>query len=127
MKIHEWKEDLPEQCPPLTAIEVENFICYRAVNGNPATPKDFFSQRRLSPKAAFKNVTECVARACSVFTSIESLKERTLRLPKFKNALVAELCLQPKYGVVEQGVNDHCSWWVDTAFSPERDAKIINV
>ena len=23
MKIHEWKEDLPEQCPPLTAIEVE--------------------------------------------------------------------------------------------------------
>ena len=127
MKIHEWKEDLPEQCPPLTAIEVENFICYRAVNGNPATPKDFFSQRRLSPKAAFKNVTECVTRACSVFTSIESLKERTLRLPKFKNALVDELCLQPKDGVVEIGRNGHCSWWVDTAFSPERDAKIINV
>ena len=127
MKPHEWKEDLPEQCPPLTAVEVENFICYRAVNGNPATPKDFFSQRRLSPKAAFKNVTECVARACSVFTSIESLKERTLRLPKFKNALVAELCLQPKDGVMEKGDNGHCSWWVDTAFSPANDAIIINV
>jgi hypothetical protein len=123
---HNWEEELPEQCPPLTAVEVENFICYRAVNGNPATPRDFFSQRRLSPNAVF-NASECVARACSVFTTIESLKARTLRLPKFKNALVAELCLQPKDGVVEQGANGHCSWWIDVAFSPEKDAKIINV
>ena len=123
---HNWEEELPEQCPPLTAVEVKDFICYRAVNGNPATPEDFFSQRRLSPMGVF-NASECVAHACSVFTTIESLKARTLLQPRFRNALVAELCLQPKDGVVKIGRNEHCSWWVDTAFSPEKDAKIINV
>lgn len=122
---HNWEEELPEQCPPLTAVEVKDFICYRAVNGNPATPEDFFSQRRLSPKAVYKGVTECVTRSCSVFTTIERLKAKTLH-PKFRNALVAELRLQPKDGVVEIGRNGHCSWWVDVAFSPEKDAIIIS-
>lgn len=95
----EWFEALPEQCPPTDAAQCKGYY-YRIANGNPATTEDFFSQRKLQLDKVFKGfgIDECIARAISLFSTKEEA-ERRLKLPKFKNASIVIVKLEPKWKI----------------------------
>ena len=108
----EWFEALPEQCPPTDAAQCKGYY-YRIANGNPATTEDSFSQRKLQPDKVFKGfgIDECIARAISLFSTKEEA-ERRLKLPKFKNASIVIVKLEPKDGMIKKTFGiAHYSWW----------------
>ena len=103
----EWFEALPEQCPPTDAAQCKGYYY------NPATTEDFFSQRKLQPDKVFKGfgIDECIARAISLFSTKEEA-ERRLKLPKFKNASIVIVKLEPKDGMIKKTFGiAHYSWW----------------
>lgn len=121
----EWFENLPQYCPPSDANPC-NGTYYRIANGDPATSKDFFSQRKLQPEKVFKGqgINECITRAISVFAEIEDARKR-LRLPKFRNAVIARVELEAKDGLIKKTFRDsHYSWWRSKDFNVEQ-AKIV--
>ena len=122
-----WYEQLPELCPPVDAVPCEGTY-YRIAKGNPASNGDFFSQRKLQPNKVFTGlgVDECVARSISLFSDINDAIRR-LKLPKFRNAQIAAVTLEPKDGVIKKTFSDsHYSWWRSTNFEVSQ-AKIEKV
>ena len=108
----DWYEQLPPLCPPSDAVPCSGTY-YRISKGNPATDKDFFSQRKLQPNRVFTGlgVDECIARSISLFSELNDATRR-LKLPKFRSANIAEITLQPKDGVMKKTFSDsHYSWW----------------
>ncbi|MBO4827732.1 MAG: hypothetical protein J5506_10970 [Prevotella sp.] len=113
----DWYEQLPPLCPPTDAVQCGGTF-YRIAKGNPAKDVDFFSQRKMQPNKVFTNlgIDECIARSISLFSEVNDAVRR-LRLPKFRNAKVAEVVLQPKDGMMKKTFSDsHYSWWRSTAF-----------
>ena len=122
-----WYEQLPELCPPVDAVPCEGTY-YRIAKGNPASNGDFFSQRKLQPNKVFTGlgVDECIARSISLFSDINDAIRR-LKLPKFRNAQIAAVTLEPKDGVMKKTFSDsHYSWWRSTNFEVSQ-AKIEKV
>lgn len=120
---HDWYEELPDACPPIDSQNC-NGIFYRIANGNPASDKDFFSQRCLQPNKVFEGIDECIVRSLSVFDCIEET-ERRLKLPKFRNAHIVEVNLSPDDGKIKKTFgNAHFSWWRTKFFNPLK-AKMI--
>jgi hypothetical protein len=122
-----WYEQLPELCPPVDAVPCEGTY-YRIAKGNPANDGDFFSQRKLQPNKVFTGlgVDECIARSISLFSDINDATRR-LKLPKFRNAQIAGVTLEPKDGVMKKTFSDsHYSWWRSTNFEVSQ-AKIEKV
>ena len=122
-----WYEQLPELCPPVDAVPCEGTY-YRIAKGNPASNGDFFSQRKLQPNKVFTGlgVDECIARSISLFSDINDATRR-LKLPKFRNAQIAGVTLEPKDGVMKKTFSDsHYSWWRSTNFEVSQ-AKIEKV
>ena len=122
-----WYEQLPELCPPVDAVPCEGTY-YRIAKGNPASNGDFFSQRKLQPNKVFTGlgVDECVARSISLFSDINDAIRR-LKLPKFRNAQIAAVTLEPKDGVMKKTFSDsHYLWWRSTNFEVSQ-AKIEKV
>ena len=120
-----WYEQLPPLCPPSDAILCSGRF-YRIAKGSPANNADFFSQRKLQPDKVFVGlgIDECIARSISLF-AIKSDAVRRLRLPKFRNACIAEVVLQPKDGVMKKTFADsHYSWWRSVDFEVSQ-AKIF--
>lgn len=121
----EWFEELPKECPPADSQEC-NGVYYRVACGNPATSADFFSQRMLAPTKAFMGmgIDECVVRAVSVFAELDDARH-LLKLPKFKNAKIAQVNLQPDDGNIKKTFKkSHHSWWRSKSFDVAT-AKII--
>lgn len=114
----QWFEELPEQCPPSDAIEPDDTILYRIVNGDSVTSSDFISQRELAgPNKLFSGVSECVARAVSLFQKREDAYQRC-KLPKFRNSKVIGIKLKRTDGLVEKTFSaSHYSWWRSRSFS----------
>lgn len=111
----EWFEELPEQCPPQEAIEPNNEVYYRAIEGDVVDSSDFLSQREIHGKdKVFKGISECVTRSVSLSQDIQNL----LRLPKFKGKKVVEIKLKNDDGLVLQTFRkSHYSWWRSHNFS----------
>lgn len=71
-------------------------------------------------------VDECIARSISLFLEVSDVTRR-LKLPKFRNANIAEVTLQPKDGVMKKTFSDsHYSWWRSFDFNVLQ-AKIIDI
>lgn len=122
-----WYEDLPPLCPPADAVPAKGRF-YRIAKGNPVENSDFFSQRKLQPNKVFRGlgVDECIARAISLFAD-KSDADRRLKLPKFRDANVAEVELEPKDGLMKQTFSmSHYSWWRSMDFNVSQ-AKIIEL
>lgn len=120
-----WFEILPDQCPPNDAEHCSGTY-YRIANGNPAISDDFFSQRKLQPNKIFvgNGITECITRSISLFSNKSEI-EKKLKLPKFRHANIAEVCLYPKDGMIKKTFgNAHFSWWRTNEFDVSQ-AKII--
>lgn len=117
--VYEWAEPLPDECPPDDAASPEGETYYRMVESFPPTDKDFVSHRELYPNKDFKNVPECVARSCSVFSEYGCCAELT-KLPRHKHKRVVSLELDTSSGVVLRTFRrqHHYSWWRSQNFDP---------
>jgi hypothetical protein len=112
-----WAEDLPNGCPPTDAVVLEG-IYYRLVESFPPTEKDFWSQRKLFPSKTFRT-NECIARACSMMTSLEDCIALR-KLPTHRHKQVVEVLLSGNNGVGKKtgSSSSHFSWWRTRDFNP---------
>jgi hypothetical protein len=114
----EWAEDLPADCPPNDAVAPQNALFYRLVNNIPPVDRDFWSHRKLNPNKRF-NVSECIARSCSVLSDLEGCSQ-IIKLPTQKNKRIVQLVLPPQSGLIRKTGRNlyHYSWWRAGTFDP---------
>lgn len=107
-----YREDLPDDCPPVEAIEiVEVATVFRLVKNNPASNDDFRSHRALKPNRSFPGIAECQARGLSVHTD-RSDTVKLLKLPSLKGCFVCKVTLDVGAGKIEQtNKPSHHTWW----------------
>ena len=107
----DYRENLPERCPPEDAEEVrEELHLYRLVESNPASDDDFRSQRAMYPDKRF-HIDECLAHGLSVWTS-QTQAENVRRLPKLRDKQVCRVRLCPGAGRIKQTFKpEHRTWW----------------
>lgn len=107
-----YREPLPEDCPPDAAEEIrETRDVFRLVRSSPPTETDFRSQRAERPDSVFPDVTECQARGLSVFAQRKDAEKR-LRIPRMRGRLVCRLQLSAGAGQIQQtGRGSHHTWW----------------
>ncbi len=115
----EYREPLPDSCPPSDAFEVKKAIeVYRLVSSIPPSDEDFKSQRELKPNARF-SFSECDACGVSVWVDIHKAIEQK-RYPKFKNSIVCKVTLDTGSGrIIQRGHPAHRTWW------PYKEYKIL--
>ena len=110
----QYREPLPDDCPPAAAAEVIDAprAVYRLVRNNPATDDDFRSQRAEKPARIFRNVTECQARGLSVRTNLGSARE-LLELRAMRGRMLCQVQLDRGAGSIMQTGEDpaHSTWW----------------
>ena len=107
-----YREPLPEGCPPETAEDiVSSRDFFRLVRSDPPTEKDFMSQRAEQPNRSFDGVTECQARGLSVFAERKE-SEKALKIPRLRGRLVCRVVLEAGAGHIQQtGKVSHYTWW----------------
>ena len=109
----EYREPLPDDCPPADAVEiVEPLIMYRLVRGNPPGRDDFRSQRAMNPGFEYEDAdTECRANGVSVFVSLEIVNRRRRRR-NLRGLLICEVVLDRGAGrILKTGSEAHYTWW----------------
>jgi len=114
---NEWREELPDNCPPPEAFDPNSRKFYRLVKNLPPTDRDFYSTRQESPER--KIGSECIARSVSILSTKEGCLKRK-SLPLLRNKIPAEITLPSGSGLVMQTLQDkfHYSWWVKRGFDP---------
>jgi hypothetical protein len=123
----EWFEELPEQCPPNKAFIPQGMTVYRFSSSEVPNNNDFISQRLLNPERFFNGVSECFARALSVYDNLEACNN-IYKLPRhkkrFKSILEVNLC--DGDGLIMKSFNDpnHYSWWRSNSFNFETSNKV---
>jgi hypothetical protein len=117
-EITEWADELPPNCPPADAVEPDYSPFYRLVGNTPPRDEDFWSQRKLYPLKKF-HTTECIARSCSLISTIERCAE-LLKLPTQQSKKIIKLILPPQSGLIKKtgGNVAHYSWWRAKNFNP---------
>lgn len=108
-----YREPLPDQCPPSSAVAPNGLAVYRAVRSNPPLLDDFDSQVKLKTIDLTNRPAEfvCRASACSVFTDITGAKQLK-KLPKLRDRIyVACLQLSADAGVIVKK-GHHVDWWI---------------
>jgi hypothetical protein len=114
----EYKDKLPNNCPPKDAQEPNNFTIFRMVKTIPPTDIDFVSHFKLFPDKNYENM-KCEALSVSVFNRFESCKE-LLDIPNHRGKKIVKLNLFQDSGRVIKSSKDksHYSWWIYANFSP---------
>ncbi|WP_280647943.1 MULTISPECIES: hypothetical protein [unclassified Dysgonomonas] len=116
----EWFEELPEQCPPENALEPNNEMFFRVINGDDVDVSDFLSQREVYGKDKVfkgKEITECITRAVSVFKNLQDANN-LLKFPKFRNKKIAKVTLRKNDGLLLKTLStSHYSWWRSKDFN----------
>jgi hypothetical protein len=113
-----YREQLPDDCPPIEAgLVEENLDVFRLVRQSPPTDSDFQSQRAEKPDAVFNSVSECIARGLSVFTDRRDC-ERASKLPALRGRHLCRVRLTNGAGSIEQtGRPSHHTWWPFAEFA----------
>ena len=107
-----YREPLPDGCPPDTAEEIiQPRDVFRLVRTDPPTEEDFKSQRAEKPGHTFSGVDECQVRGLSVHTERRD-SENALKLPKLRGRLICRLRLGFGAGkILQTGRRSHHTWW----------------
>ncbi|MCY4156737.1 MAG: hypothetical protein OXF66_04780 [Gammaproteobacteria bacterium] len=107
-----FREQLPENCPPDSAVEIrETIYVFRLVRSLPPTESDFQSQRAENLDRSFSGVSECQAFGLSVFL-LRSDAEKKLKLPKMRGRKVCRVMLVAGAGYIDKtGRASHHTWW----------------
>ena len=122
----QYREELPDGCPPSNAKEIANeTICYRLVNNDPPTDDDFRSQRTLEPNRDF-SVSECRARGLSIFMQAADAARVAQRSRNLRGAKLAQLTLDEGAGYIKQtGGRSHHTWWPYKAFDVLANCEVM--
>lgn len=110
-------EELPGQCPPAEAQDIEIETAYRVVFSNPPKEEHFRSNRFLNkPMAGVGD--ECRHASCSLCTTIERARKFSA-LPKVKpkGPFIAKVAI-PQGGGMSLLKNDHIDLWIYDDFDP---------
>lgn len=112
-----YREPLPDGCPPPESDEVAGpLVVFRLVRSSPPSLDDFRSQRAERPSAAFRGVSECVARGLSVYKRVTDC-DKTRKLPQFQGSFICQVYLEAGAGRIQQtGRPTHYTWWPLAAF-----------
>jgi hypothetical protein len=112
MSTEQYKEELPDECPPQDAEDIQSIVFYRLVESHPPTAKDFLSLKAQSPSKVFKS-HECEARAVSVSVELDGALD-LLKLPTQKGKQIAKLSLGANTGKHKRTFAraHHHSWWI---------------
>ncbi len=116
-------EILPESCPEIDAKPASNEKFYRLIRAKPAINGDFQSKRMKQPNALFKDISECILSAVSIYKQTEmDIK----KLPSLKGKIPAIITLTPTDGLIKQTfTNPHYSWWRAKEFEIENSITYI--
>ncbi len=109
----EYREELPEGCPPLAACEAEEGTSvYRFVAGDVVTDDDFKSQRALKPDRDFGDMPECIARGLSVLANQKAAENAKL-LSSLKRKHICRVTIGQGAGpLMPTGQREgHRTWW----------------
>ena len=114
----EYREDLPNGCPPAEAKPLTMRL-YRLIRSFPPEESDFDSQwlEHSEKQAEWENI-ECRAKGLSLFISLRVARQKA----KGRRMLRKEVCavkVTPESGLVEQTSGFHFTWW------PLKDCNIL--
>jgi|CXWL01.1.fsa_nt_gi hypothetical protein len=117
MSTKQYKEELPDGCPPPDAEEIQSIVFYRLVESIPPTEKDFLSLKALNPSKDQKY--ECEARAVSVSVELNGAVD-LLKLPTQKGKKIVQLNLDVNTGMHKRTFSrpHHHSWWIYSTCDP---------
>lgn len=114
-----WPEHYPPNCPPASAVAVEG-IYYRLVNNNPPEESDLRSNWQKFPNTQWGN-SLCKACGLSIFSTKEDAQRTRLRIPAFRDSLVAAASVDPSSGPVlhtpSRHAQSHHTWWLDEEYA----------
>lgn len=114
VKMLEWYEELPENCPPVESEQPRNQLFYRLCK-IPLDNRDFLSHRKLFPNKVF-NTTECITRSLSIWVKKENCLALQ-KLPSNKNKSLVEIKLKNSDGLISNTFKPyHYSWWRNKDF-----------
>lgn len=118
MSAIQYKEELPDGCPPPDAEDIHDVVFYRLVKSHPPTEEDFTSLKAQNQTKNHKS-HECEACALSVFVELSGAVE-LLKLPTQKGKQIAKLKLGSNTGKHKRTFNrpHHHSWWIYNSFDP---------
>lgn len=108
-----WPTFFPEDCPPVSAKDLEAAEVYRLADKNPPSDGDFIPHRIKFPQKEFAD--ECKACGLSIFTKIEDIIKLQKRTPALRNKFIASGNLLPNMGKImhtPKGGNSHHTWWI---------------
>jgi len=107
-----YRETLPEGCPPADSLEVTGRLTvFRLVRAVPPSNDDFRSQREEKPGRTFSGISECQARGLSVFTERRDA-EKALKLPSLRGMQICGIALGHGAGrILQTGKPSHHTWW----------------
>lgn len=114
----EYREDLPDGCPPDTA-KPQTRRLYRLIQSFPPSESDFNSQwREREDKREEWKDTECKAKGLSLFISPRVARQKAAK-KRMSRRDVCVVNLTPDSGPVKQTSNVHFTWW------PLKDCNIL--
>ena len=110
----EYREPLPENCPPAEATEIRTARrFYRLVEDDAPTEGDFESWRARNPtKGLPRGMTECAARGVSIYSDRSGAERQLNRVPKFRGHRICTVRLGAGAGPIKRTVwGSHHTWW----------------
>jgi len=113
-------EELPEQCPPGEAAELEHENALRFVSSDEVTSlsvDDFLSYAALGQTR--RNADPCDTASCSLFKSEDCEGFRTARkFPKLRTKPVAKMSIPTGAGMSIVNKKGHIHFWMYKCFDP---------
>ena len=105
-----YRENLPGDCPPDTAIRQTKKL-YRLIGSFPPSESDFTSQwQERSDKREEWEEIECKAKGLSLFVSPRVALQKA-KVRKMTQTQVCEVNITPASGPIEQTNSVHYTWW----------------
>jgi hypothetical protein len=125
-----YKEKLPDNCPPKSALENESMILYRIFQNNKLDSTEFIPYVKRYPND-LRFQKDCKAFAVSFFVSYDfalSKYEELLRKAKSLGNFIAKLKIPPKIGKVKvSNKTGHCSLWFYDSCDINNDIECIEI
>ena len=112
----EFKESLPDGCPPEEAVdEALDNVCRFLPYTPPDDEKNYLSHAELDKPTG--NATLCKARSCSLFY-YTSVAQQAAKIGRFKRMKVAVLSFPTGSGMHMHGRSGHIDFWVAANVDP---------
>lgn len=121
-----WAKALPPACPKSepTIIDADDRDVFHLVAADPPTDEDFRSQHELQPDKHFENVTPCVTRSLSNWSTYAQC-DGVRKFKRHKTKKIAKLSLRLDAGVISVRDDGHVSLWHCKAFDLVTASQVV--